>query len=202
MTAPLKAQSFADLKNMTIAMSSARAFAQYMRKKLPLEGVQIVPYQGSVTQFLLHENYAQQGYVFSEPFVIRQQGGDPKELMLRDIGFTPYTSLLVANEKTIAADPQLVKKMSDAARRGWQKYLDDPQSTNEKIHSLNPEMGLDILEFGAEAIKPLVIDEITEKNGLGHMAAERWQTLLDQLVETDQIDAGKVDAAAAFKNLP
>lgn len=195
-------KTFADLKNMTIAMSSARAFAQYLRKKLPLEGVQIVPYQGSVTQFLLHENYAQQGYVFSEPFVIRQQGGDPKELMLRDIGFNPYTSLLVVNEKTIADDPKLVKKMAEAARRGWQKYVEDPQATNEKIHSLNAEMGLDILEFGAAAIKPLVFDETTDKNGLGFMTAERWQTLLEQLVETNQIDPGKVESATAFQNMP
>ena len=195
-------RTFADLKNMTLAMSSKGAFAQFLRKKLPLEGVQIVPYSGNVAQFLLREDYAQQGYVFSEPFVIREQGGDPKVLMLRDIGFNPYTSLLVANEKTLAKDPKLVKKMAAAVRRGWEKYLQDPQATNEKIHALNPEMGLDILEFGAETIRPLVVDASTEKDGLGYMTAERWQTLLEQLVETGQIDAGKVDAKAAFTNLP
>jgi len=195
-------KGFADLKNMTIAMSSARAFAQYLRKKLPLEGVQIVPYSGSVAQFLLHEDYAQQGYVFSEPFVIRRQGGDPKELMLRDIGFNPYTSVLVANEKTLSKDPAVVRKMADAVRRGWEKYLADPLPTNERIHALNPEMGMDILAFGSETIRPLVVDEATQKDGLGHMSPERWQTLLEQLVETNQIDAGKVDSKAAFVNLP
>ncbi len=75
-------REFSELKNMTIAMSSSNAFSQYLQYKLPLKNVKIVPYPGNVAQFLLNKNYAQQGYVFSEPFVARKEGADPRVLML------------------------------------------------------------------------------------------------------------------------
>ena len=89
---------------MTIAMSSSNAFSHYLRYKLPLTGVKIVPYSGNVAQFLLDKNYAQQGYVFSEPFVARKEGGDPRVLMLSDLGFNPYTSLLFTHEDQCATN--------------------------------------------------------------------------------------------------
>ncbi len=62
-------RTFDDLKDMTIAMSPSGTFTQFLRRTLKLEGVTIVPYAGSMAPFLLDKKYAQQGYVFSEPFV-------------------------------------------------------------------------------------------------------------------------------------
>ena len=39
-------RDFDDLKNMTIAMSNSNPFSYFLRKKLPLEGVKVVPYSG------------------------------------------------------------------------------------------------------------------------------------------------------------
>ena len=69
------------ISNITLAMSQRPAFSHYLRWKYPLEGVNIMPYPGNVSQFLANPNFAQQGYVFSEPFVARQQGGDPRALL-------------------------------------------------------------------------------------------------------------------------
>ena len=150
---------FDQLKDMTIAMSSSNAFSHYLRRKLPLEGVKIVPYPGNVAQFLLNKNYAQQGYVFSEPFVARKEGGDPRVLMVSDLGFNPYTSLLFAHEALPKEDPDLVRKMVAASIRGWEQYLESPDEANRTIHQVNPQMDLDILAFGAKEIVPLVLDE-------------------------------------------
>ena len=191
-------RGFEDLKNMTLAMSPGAAFAQYLRYKLPLEGVRIVAYSGNVAQFLLDKNYGQQGYVFSEPFVARKEGGDPKVLMVSDLGFNPYTSLLIAHEAQVRDAPDVVSKMVAASMRGWAKYIEAPGDANEAIHRVNPEMDLDILAYGAEALRPLVLDKVASDHGIGTMSHQRWQTLGDQLVESGQLKREDVDVERAF----
>jgi NitT/TauT family transport system substrate-binding protein len=191
-------ENIADIANITLAMSQRPAFAHYLRWKYPFKGVKIVPYPGNVTQFLMDETFAQQGYVFSEPFVAKAKGGDPKALLVADIGFNPYASVLIASEEKIAADPQLVTAVVRASIRGWEHYLTDPETTNRHINALNPEMGLEILAYGAEESKALVLHPQAQARGVGSMSSERWRELLAQMVSADLIETGAVDPAAAF----
>ncbi len=186
------------LRDITLAMSQRPAFSHYLRWKYPLEGVNIVPYPGNVSQFLANPNFAQQGYVFSEPFVARQQGGDPRALLVSDIGFNPYASVLIATEETIGQRADLVRAVVEASIQGWEHYLREPQETNRHINSLNPEMGMDILGYGAEESRPLVLDAVAGDKGLGHMSAARWSELRQQMVEAGLIDGTSADAAGAF----
>jgi NitT/TauT family transport system substrate-binding protein len=191
-------RDFSQLKDMTLAMSNTQAFSFFLRKKAPLTGVKIVPYPGNVARFLTDKNYGQQGYVFSEPYVAKKNGGDPHVLMLADLGFNPYTSLLFTSEPVVAKHRELVDKMTAASVRGWQKYVADPAETNAYIHKLNPEMDLDVLEYGAKAIVPLSTNEATKRSGFGTMTRDRWQTLIDQMVDCGQLTPDAVEASDAF----
>lgn len=184
------------ISNITLAMSQRPAFSHYLRWKYPLEGVNIVPYPGNVSQFLANPNFAQQGYVFSEPFVARQQGGDPRALLVSDIGFNPYASVIIATEETIAQRANIVRALVEASIEGWEHYLRDGQETNQYINSLNPEMGLDILAYGVEKSAALVLDPVASEKGLGHMSSARWNELHKQMVEAGLIKAeGGVEGA-------
>ncbi len=191
-------KKFEDIHDMTVAMSSTSAFSHFLRKKFPFKNVQIVPYPGNVAQFLQKEDFAQQGYVFSEPYLARQQGGDPHVLLVSDVGFNPYTSCLIGHDETVKSDPALVRHVVQASIKGWKQYLAEPTKTNELIHSLNKEMSLDALAFGVEQLKPLVEDTVTKSQGIGHMGLERWQTLVDQLVEIGQLAPDKVKTSDLF----
>ena len=182
---------FEALKDMTLAINANQSFLGYLKKRLPLTNVQIVPFQ-STAPFLNDERLGQQAYVFSEPFLVQQQGAEPVNLMLSDIGFNVYTSVLITRAEIIEKQPDLVRRMVAACQLGWRKYLDEPEQTNEHIHSLNKEMGPEILAFGTRALKPLC-----EPN-LGTMTLERWQTLAEQLVEAGALKPGAVDPAKAF----
>ncbi|MFY9252255.1 MAG: ABC transporter substrate-binding protein [Fuerstiella sp.] len=188
--------SLHDLANVELAISDSRPFALWMKKKLPLTGVTMVPFNGLVGEFLQKPNFAQQAYVFSEPFVAQENGGDPQTLMLSDIGFNPYSSLLVTTEDVIRNDPTLVKKMVEASVKGWTAYLDSPDEVNESIHADNEEMSLASLKFGVETMKPLCQPE----NGtpLCGMQPERWATLIQQIEELGEIETGAVVAAKCF----
>jgi len=192
-------KSFDDLKDVTLAMSGGATWAQFLQKKLPLKGVRIVPSPGgSVAQFLREEKFAQQAYVFSEPFVAKKAGGDPHNLMVSDLGFNPYTSVLICRRETIEKNPELVRKVVAASIAGWRTYLSKPDKTNRHIHGINPEMDLDILTFGAKALQPLCVTETVAEDELGAMTLERWQTLVSQLEDVGAIEKGRVEAGKAF----
>ena len=185
------------IEDMTLAMSQRPAFSHYLRWKYPFKDVRIVPYPGNVTRFLMDANFAQQGYVISEPFVARARGGDPVALMVADIGFNPYASLLVAGEETIAADPGIAAAVVSASVEGWEKYLEDPEPTNRRIHALNPEMSLEVLAYGVEASVPLVLDAVAREKGVGTMSLERWRELSRQMSDAGLIEE-EVDVGRAF----
>lgn len=191
-------RSLAQLEDVTLAASSAQAFFHFMKKRLPLEGVTVVPYPGNVAQFLLDPKFAQQAYVFSEPYLARSQGADPVELMVSELGFNPYTSVLVVGRDLLRRDPGLVGRMVRASVAGWERYLADPAPAHARIHALHPEMTLDVLDYGARALGPLVRDPVAAREGLGHMSRARWAELVDQLVECGLVPAGALDPDAAF----
>ena len=186
-----------ELQNMTVALSAGRAFALYMQKKLSLEGVRVVGYPGSMAVFLNDKNFAQQGYVFSEPFIAEQQGGDPHVLMVSELGFNPYASLLITRSDTVAAKPELVAAMVRASKQGWQMYLASPEKTNAAIHQQNEEMGLEILDYGATVLKDLCLPDAMPAAQLGDMTLQRWTQLRDQLAEIDLVDKN-LDVSKAF----
>jgi NitT/TauT family transport system substrate-binding protein len=191
-------QSFDDLKNVTLSISPGAPFTLFLEKKFALEGVRQVPYGGNVTQFLLEKEFAQQGYVFSEPFVAEQKGGKTRSLMAYDAGFNPYTSVLVTNEETVANFPELARAVTQASVDGWVAYLADPAATNEHIQKQNPEMGAEILAFGVEALKPLAASPDVEAAGFGTMTLERWSALLATLEEIGVVKPGATKAEEAF----
>ncbi|MCA9051211.1 MAG: ABC transporter substrate-binding protein [Planctomycetaceae bacterium] len=185
-----------DLRDVELAISETRPFALWMKKQLPLTNVRMIPYSGLVGEFLQRSDFAQQGFVFSEPFVARENGGNPRVLMVSDIGFNPYDSVLVTTKRMIQQQPDLVRKIVQASVQGWQSYLDDPRPVNERIHAANAEMSLKALAFGAEAMKPLC--RTTDGIPLCGMTSDRWETLVSQIESLGEIASGSVRAADCF----
>ena len=192
-------EKFEQLQDVTIMMSREQGWAQFLIAKLPLDGVTIVPNSASLAPFLADPRAAKQGYIISEPFVAKQEGADVRSLLVADFGFNPYTSILMTRDETISQRPELVRKMIEASRRGWQKYLADPAATNQRIHELNPEMSLEILDFGVQAIKDHCTDMDVPSDDFGRMTAERWSTLVAQLEQLKMLEPGAVESASLFQ---
>jgi NitT/TauT family transport system substrate-binding protein len=188
----------AEISNVTLAVNSGAAWVQFLKARVPLANVHFVPYSGNVAQFLVDENYAQQAYVFSEPYVAHEKGADAKCLLMADTGYNPYTSVLFTNGETLRTQPEVVARFVAASLKGWQTYLDRPQETNRYLHQVNPEMTPGILEYGVQSLRPLCLDGLPNPTAIGQMSLERWQTLAAQLVEVGALKAGSVDPTAAF----
>jgi NitT/TauT family transport system substrate-binding protein len=192
-------QSFEALKNITLQIDSGRPYVAFLKSKGLLDdSVKLAPYFGSVAQIVAGPGYAAQGYSFSEPFMAKQQGVEVNQLMMSQIGYNPYASLLVSTESYVKDHGEICKKMVQASVEGWQKYLSDPNKTNEVILAANKQgLTKEALEFGVEALKPLCYQG-EDTSSIGAMSTERWTELGETLVDLKIIDRAKLNIPAAF----
>jgi NitT/TauT family transport system substrate-binding protein len=191
--------SIDQLANITLGLSQRPAFSHFLRWKYDFPGVTFVPYDGSVTPLVTNQEFALQGYLFSEPVIARRLGAVVRALMVADTGFNPYASVLITSERVIEQYPELVRAMTEASVQGWLHYLKDPDVTNARIHQLNPQLDMEILEEGARQSVPLVLDSTARARGLGHMELSRWKQLLEQMVACGIIaEVNDLDVSKAF----
>lgn len=194
-------KSFEDLgkRGMTLQVQQGHAFLEFMRKKGLLAGVKEVPYTGGVALTVHDPKMAQQGYVYSEPLLARQEGAEITTLMLSDIGFDPYSSVLVTTGKIVRERPDLVRRMVAAAVAGWRRYLTDPAATNAHLMKVNSEgVTAEMLAHGVETLRDLCLPDDMPPERLGTMTAARWDELLAQMTALDPSLAGKVKAADCY----
>lgn len=196
----VNAKSLQDLKNITLSATPGRPFLLYMKKKLPLPGVKNVRHQ-SMQGFFVNKNYAQQGYSFSEPFLAEKQNIKPSVLMVSDLGYNPYTSCVVTSDSLIQKNPALVRKFVQASIKGWEHYYRDPEPTNKKISSINPDQDEKSLQFAISDLRKLSSWNENEKKTntpVGQMTAQRLQLLAKQLQEVGLLKDGNKISRESF----
>jgi len=176
-------------------------YSDFLQKKYGFGKLKIVPSPfGDLSLYRTDENYAMQCFVTSEPLAAKKTGIEPQTFLIADSGYNPYTTVLATSESYLKANPQIVKSMVDAVREGWQAYLTNPAKANQYMGRLNPTMDAQTFKDSAAAQKPLIESADTKRLGLGAMMLDRWQTLVQQLVELRVIDK-PVNAKASFLDL-
>jgi NitT/TauT family transport system substrate-binding protein len=175
-------KSFEDLAGMTLQRQTGRPFLKFMRSRGILDNVTEVPYHGSVSSLVGDSNIAIQAYSFAEPLLAQQQGVKVRCLMVSDLGWNPYSSVLITTGKLIKSDPDLVRSFVQATRRGWQNYLTDASKGNVAILRANEHgMTAEALEFGSTELRSLAMPDEMPLESVGMMTLERWQQLVEQM---------------------
>lgn len=193
------ADSFEDLAGMTLQRQAGRPFLEFIRSKGILDKVQEVPYHGSVSSLVGDPNIAIQAYSFAEPLLAEQQGVSVKRLMVSELGWNPYSSVLITTGDLIRSNPELVKEFVTATRKGWQNYLSKPTKGNKAILAANEHgMTAEALQFGSVEMRELAMPQGASLESVGMMTLERWQTLVQQMDALEPQAAGKVKAEDCF----
>mgnify|MGYP003575127616 CR=1 FL=1 len=183
-----------------LAMERGLPYSDFLQKKYGFGNLKIVPSPfGDLSLYRTEENYAMQCFVTSEPLAAKKTGIEPQAFLIAESGYNPYTTVLATSESYLKSNPQVVKAMIDAVREGWQAYLTDPAKANEYMGRLNPTMDAQTFKDSAVAQKPLIENTDTKRAGLGAMTLDRWQMLVQQLVELKVIDK-PVEAQACFSD--
>ena len=194
-------ETFDDLAGMTLQVQPGRLFVEFMRGKGILNEVQEVPYQGSVSPLVADRKVGIQGYSFAEPLLAQQEGVDVRVLMVSDLGWNPYASVLVTTGDMIRNHPGKVRQFIQATRIGWQNYLRDPSLGNEAILAVNEHgMTAEALEFGSAGLRDLALPDGIDIEDVGVMSLDRWSMLVEQMDQLEPELAGKVDPKDCFTN--
>jgi NitT/TauT family transport system substrate-binding protein len=172
--------SFPALKGKPIMISadSRAGWWTFLKAKFGYSDGQIRPYTFNLAPFLADKGAIQQGYLGSEPFSIEQEGHfEPVVLLMADVGFKGYASMIATSDKKIEQQPDLVKRFVDASIEGWYSYLyGDPAPGNALIKQANPEMNDALIAYGIRSLKAHGILDSGDAStlGIGAMTAERW----------------------------
>jgi NitT/TauT family transport system substrate-binding protein len=182
----------------TIAMEPGTPYQRLLEKRYGLSKVRAVPYNNNLAPFLHDPNFATQCFITAEPIAARHAGADPQVFPLKDAGYNPYAGVIITRWRLVAEQPERVRALVRAVRKGWQAYLADPHSANAVMQQLNPTMEPATFAEVAEVQRPLIADRFTEERGLGVMQTERWQELARQLLDLGIID--RAEPERAFTN--
>lgn len=170
-------KNLADMKGKPILLADASitAFWPWLKAKYGFTDDQVRKYTFSAAPFLADRNAIQQGYVTSEPYTLKTQGGiDPQVFLLADSGYPGYAAMTLVADAFLTAQPQAVTDFVSATIAGWKDYLrGDPAPGDALIIKDNPDMTAPLLAQAREKLVSFGIVEASDGQ-IGMMTQERW----------------------------
>jgi len=195
--------SFAALKGkpILIGADTRASWWRFLAARYGYSDSQIRTYTFNMQPFLADQRLVQQGYLGSEPFLIRQAAGfDPVVLLLGDAGYAGYANIITTSTKLVAEKPDLVQRFVDASIEGWYAYLyGDPTPADRLIRQDNPEMPAALLAYGRDVMKTrgIVDSGDARKYGIGAMTDARWSAFYRSMSDVGVYPKG-LDVAQAY----
>ncbi|MBZ9671797.1 ABC transporter substrate-binding protein [Mesorhizobium sp. B2-1-8] len=193
-----------DLKNADqyiLGDEGAQTFFQWMVIELGFDASKRVPYTYNTAPFIANKKSIQQGYVTSEPFAVKKEGGFvPNQFLLADYGWDTYSTTIEVMQDTIDKKPEVVQCFVDGSAKGWYKYLyGDNKAANDMIKKDNPDMSDEQIAFSIEQMKKFGLADSgdTEKLGIGAMTDARIKSFYDKMVKAKVTPAG-IDITKAY----
>ena len=185
----------------TVAMQKGLPYAQLLEKQFGFDKVKVVPTPaGDLSVFLKDETFTQQCFVTSEPLAARKAGVETKTFLVKEVGYNPYTTVLVARGDLVRKNPKLARDVALACREGWEAYLKDPAPANAAMLKLNPSMDAATMAESAKVQEPLILTDEAKAHGVGHMTLGRWEQIVKQLTELKVVEKA-VPAGECFVDL-
>jgi NitT/TauT family transport system substrate-binding protein len=195
--------SFESLKGKPIMLGAEtrNGWWRFLAGKYGYEDSQIRPYTFNMAPFLADPHAIQQGYLSSEPYLIKQKTGiDPVVLAIPDAGYLGYANIITTSVKLINSNPDLVQRFITASIEGWYSYLyGDPEPAFRLIREANPDMPADLLNFGRTTMKQhgTVDSGDTLTLGIGAMTDARWKAFYDSMTTVGVFRPG-IDLTKAY----
>ncbi len=145
-------------------------------------GVRFLGYNFNMAAWLADDSLIQQGYLSSEPFLVREAGVEPEVYLLADEGYPTYSSMALVPGEMVRDNPEAVQGFVNATIEGWYHYLyGDRTAADALIMAANPDMTPDKIAFGVESLKSFGILDSGDAldQGIGAMTDARWREFAD-----------------------
>ncbi|WP_332691713.1 ABC transporter substrate-binding protein [Halalkalibacter lacteus] len=174
---------FEDMNGRTSYIQPGIPYWDFLTSRYDLSGVTEMGYTGQHVNFIDDPKSVSQAFVTSEPFFLEKEGVATETILVSESGFDPYNVVLFATKNYIAENEETVQNFVTSFVEGWNFYEESPYEINEAIHEANPNLALEDLEFETDSQKEFIYSGDAKEHGFGYMSEERWQTLIEQLLE-------------------
>jgi NitT/TauT family transport system substrate-binding protein len=187
-----------ELEGLALAWDADAAVSQFLRQRLPLKEVRLLPAEPDLAAFLADTTRAQLGSCLVEELQAHEAGAHPLPLYVSETGFDPYGGVLVVSEKALKERPNWVRDLVWASQAGWARYLMHPQAAEARLHLANPGLTSTLLvQAHQELMRHCRTADLVEIP-LGGMTARRWGLLVRQMEDMSVIRRGRVDPSKAW----
>ena len=193
---PGEADSWDDLKDLTLLIgdNGYQSYYQWMIAAHGFTAEQRQPYTFNPAPFLADKRVGMQGYLSSEPYLVKKEGGfDPNVFLIADAGYSSYATTIEAMQQTIDERPEVVKCFVEGSIKGWYNFLyGDNADAIALIKEANPEMGDDKIAYAIGKLKDwgIVDSGDAETMGIGVITDEKVEDFYNKMVEAGVVDAG------------
>jgi NitT/TauT family transport system substrate-binding protein len=173
---------FSDLEGHSVAAQPGATWFKFIVHKYHLKDTRETPATHSIANFLADPNYIQQIFVTSEPYFVKNAGGDFRTILISGAGYDPYRVFFVRKDY-MEQHPDVAAKFARATIKGWQEYLRDPEPANALILKLNPAQSPAQMQYTLQAMKDgrLITGQDASGAEIGKMTPERWTATNEQL---------------------
>jgi NitT/TauT family transport system substrate-binding protein len=175
-------KSFADLDGKTVMTTPGAAWLRYVERANNIT-FNVIPLNYGLAQFMADPSFIQQCFVTNEPFFVRQNGGDPKTLLISDSGYDPYR-IIFTSQRFARENPAAVRAFVAASIRGWDDFMNgDPTPGKALIAARNDNMSNEFMDYSIAAMRAakLVSGDPAAGERTGLLKRGRMQNLAENL---------------------
>lgn len=110
-----------------------------------------------------------------------------------DAGLELYSSSVVASEKFLSDRPDVAKRFMRAFDKSLKFTHDNPRKAAEDLHSMVPEVDVDVVTAQIGDTMELVVNDVSERDGLGALTEERVALTWDWVAQAEKLEKDALD---------
>ncbi|WP_045391164.1 ABC transporter substrate-binding protein [Falsirhodobacter sp. alg1] len=110
-----------------------------------------------------------------------------------DFGYEGYGLSIFASEKMIDDRPEVLSRFLTAYSEATKAAIADPAGAAAAMKAMVPEIDVDTAQKEWEVSIPLMVNDITEKDGMGTFEAERLAVTWDWVARSLDLDPASLD---------
>lgn len=197
-------QSWGDLKKTPLMLGAPgrHSFFLWLESAHGFQRSLMRPYNHNLAPFLVHKDWAVQGYATAEPRrILEASGEEPRVFLLADHGWNSYSTVLETRQQLIDERPGLVQAFVDASILGWYEYLyGDASEANRLILADNPDMTPGQIDYSIAMMRKwgLVDSGDAFEKGVGVIDGARVAAFYQTMASAGLFEADAIDVTKAY----
>lgn len=113
-------------------------------------------------------------------------------------GYEGYSLTVVASDKTLAERPEVVRRFLKVTRQAIAIVYENTDRAAEMVKAMVPQAELAVFKAQIEATKPYLLNEITDREGVGIFAPARVKKSWDWVSKANSFPPDKFDPLTAI----